>query len=159
MNNLTTGRMLLSHNFDISDNRVSPLSREQFTEIFIAGFRDLETVKCRLVNNPHWIVEILFPINELTPPQIGEKCAHILKKQRIEHLSAEQSLPDILILGGIKTTPATNPSPDALQTGEWGVDVVETASAAQFLPKIGWEAAIAEKPADTVFKVELTNGA
>lgn len=52
----------------------------------------------------------------------------------------------------------TNPSPDALQTGEWGLDVVETASAAQFLQKIGWEAVIAEKPADTVFKVELSSG-
>lgn len=158
MNNLTQGRMLLSHNFDISDNRVYPLSREQFAEVFIEGFRDLETVKCRLVNNPHWIVEILFPINEFTPPQVGEQCAQILQKQRLEHLSAEESMPDILILGGIKTTPATNPSPDALQTGEWGVDVVETASAEQFLQTMGWESAIAQKPADSVFKVELNGG-
>ena len=156
MNNLPQGRMLLSHNFDVSDNRVPPLDREQFAAVFIEGFKDDKTVNCRLVNNPHWIVEILFPI-DVSPPSVGSRCAHVLQAKR-QQQSADQPIPDILVLGGIKTTPATNPSPDALQPGEWGVDVVETASAEQFLQAMGWLAAIAQKPADTVFKIELHSG-
>lgn len=159
MNNLPQVRMLLSHNFDLSDNLVPPLDREQFAAIFIEGFSADKKVRCRLVNNPHWIVEILFPTDEFTPPQMGKNCAEILQKKRLEQRLADQPIPDILVLGGIKTTPATNTSPDALQTGEWGVDVVETASARQFLQAMGWEAAIAQKPADSVFKVELSSGA
>ena len=63
------------------------------------------------------------------------------------------AIPTILVLGGIKTTPAASPSPDGLQPGNWGVDVVETLSGDTFLRSIGWDAAIAQKPADSVFKV------
>ena len=58
-------------------------------------------------------------------------------------------------MGGIKTTPATSTSPDSLQPGEWGVDVVETAVGEEFLAAMGWEKAIASKSVDSIFKVEL----
>ena len=51
-------------------------------------------------------------------------------------------------------TPPTSSAPDALQPGEWGVDVVETADGNTFLQAIAWEATIASKSADSVFKVE-----
>ncbi|NJN87293.1 MAG: DUF2656 domain-containing protein [Leptolyngbyaceae cyanobacterium SL_7_1] len=144
--------MLLSHNFDIPDRSVPQLSRADFATLFIHGFTPHPTLLCRLIDHPHWIVEVLFPPQDYSPSQIGELCAAILATHR-RSLSAQ--LPNILVLGGIKSTPPTSDSPTALQPGQWGVDVVETLSAVQFLAGIGWESAISDKPSNTVFKVEL----
>ncbi|MBW4630742.1 MAG: DUF2656 domain-containing protein [Iphinoe sp. HA4291-MV1] len=147
--------MLLSHNFNVSDNSVPELNREQFATVFMKGFSTYENIKCRLVDNPHWIVEILFTSDQLSPQQVGKHCAQILAQKRRSQQPAEQPIPDILVLGGMKTTPPTSTSPESLQPGEWGVDVVETASVEEFLRAIAWEATIAQRPADGVFKVEL----
>lgn len=145
--------MLLSHNFDLIDAGVPALSRVEFTEIFIEGFSGNPAVKCREVDNPHWIVEILCLIELFTPQEVGEKCAEILNSSRIK-ASIDAIDYSILILGGIKTTPAISSSPDALQPNQWGVDVVETKSSEQFLRSINWDATIASKPTDSIFKVE-----
>ena len=147
--------MLLSHNFDVSPEIMPALSREEFAQVFRLGLSADQQIQSRLVNHPHWIVEILFPTSEFSPQQVGEKCAQALaQKRRALHLSKDV-MPEILILGGIKTTPPTSDSPDALQPGNWGVDVVETSSSEAFLQAIAWDATIAQKPADSVFKVEL----
>ncbi len=155
MNNPQSLRMLLSHNFDIADERVPALSREAFTQVFIEGFKSTSEIKCRQVDNPHWILEVVAPTNLLTPQQVGEKCAQILAASRRESISPIDF--DFLILGGIKTTPATSDSPDALQANQWGVDVVETRSGAKFLRSINWADTISTKPADSIFCVELTS--
>jgi len=149
--------MLLSHNFDVSPEMIPPLSREEFTEVFRIGLSDRPSCQTRLVNHPHWIVEILFEHHQFSPKQIGEFCAEALANKRIGQGIAPQSLPNILVLGGIKTTPPTSNSPDALQTGDWGVDVVETVSADSFLQGISWEATIASKPIAEIFKVAYRN--
>ncbi|MBD2355196.1 DUF2656 domain-containing protein [Tolypothrix sp. FACHB-123] len=147
--------MLLSHNFNVSSETIPALSREEFAEVFKSGLSAYENLKCRLVNHPHWTVEILFPTNEFSPQQVGKLCAQALaEKRQSQQLSAE-TIPEILVLGGIKTTPPTSDSPDALQPGNWGVDVVETNSGEAFLQAIAWDATIAQKPADSVFKVAL----
>jgi len=155
LNNSVKGRMLLSHNFDISSDIAPPLSREEFAEIFRLGLSDRPSCQTRLVSHPHWNVEILFDRNQLSPKQIGEFCAKALADQRIRQGLDHKSLPEILVLGGIKTTPPTSDSPDALQTGDWGVDVVETSVGDTFLQGISWDATIAAKPIDEIFKVEL----
>lgn len=149
--------MLLSHNFDVSPERVPALSREAFTEVFRTGLSAHPTLKCRMVAHPHWTVEVLFPTAEFAPAQVGELCAEALARQRRQQVSSAlpKILPEILVLGGIKTTPPTSGSPDALQPGDWGVDVVETESGDAFLQGINWNATIAQKSADMVFKVEL----
>ncbi len=152
MNDSQNLRMLLSHNFDINDETVPVLSREAFTQVFIDGFSTIPEVNCRLVNNPHWILEVVTPANFLTPKELGEKCAHILAASR-----GSVNF-DILILGGIKTTPATSNSPDALQANQWGVDVVETKSGEQFLRSINWAGTIATKTSDSIFSIELISG-
>ena len=142
--------MLLSHNFDVSPDIVPALSREEFVEVFRSGVP--ESLQCRQVDNPHWIVEILFLSSEFSPQQVGALCAKALaEKRQLE--TAE--LPKILVLGGIKTTPATSDSSDSLQPGDWGVDVVETLSGEAFLKAIAWEATLAQKPADSIFKIEF----
>jgi Protein of unknown function (DUF2656) len=144
--------MLLSHNFDLKDGNTPALSRAAFTQVFVDGFNSHPEVKCRQVDNPHWIVEVVCVSGFLTPQQVGEKCAQILATSRAKSLGAINF--DILLLGGIKTTPATSNSPDALQLNQWGVDVVETKSGEQFLRSISWDTTLAGKPADTIFKAE-----
>lgn len=148
----TQGRMLLSHNYDISDSVIPPLSRDAFAQVFINGLG--AAVQCRLVNNPHWIVEVLFDTDSYSPAQMGELCAQALVSLRRSQVK-DVKLPDILILGGIKTTPAMNSSPDSLQPGEWGVDVVETSNGDRFLDGISWDATVATKSPDSVFKVKI----
>jgi hypothetical protein len=155
LSNSAKGRMLLSHNFDISTNIAPALSREEFAEVFRLGLGDRPSCQTRLVSHPHWTVEILFDRNQFSPKQIGEFCAQALADQRIRQGLDRQSLPEILVLGGVKTTPTTSDSPDALQTGDWGVDVVETSVGATFLQGISWESTISSKPVDEIFKVEL----
>ncbi|MFM7885993.1 MAG: DUF2656 domain-containing protein [Pseudanabaena sp.] len=157
MNNLSLSRMLISHNFDISPEIIPALSREEFAEVFRIGLGDRPSCQTRLVNHPHWTVEIVFDRNLFSPSQIGEFCAQALADKRISQGIQPQSLPEILVLGGVKTTPPTSDSPDALQTGDWGVDVVETLSGSVFLQGIAWETTIASKPVEEIFKVEHTS--
>ncbi len=148
-------RMLLSHNFDINPIAVSSLSREEFAEVFRLGLSDRPSCQIRLIDHPHWIAEILFDSNQFSPQQIGEFCAIALHHKRISQGITLENLPEILVLGGIKTTPPTSNAPDTLQTGDWGVDVVETLSGDNFLKGISWEATIASKPSDQIFQVIL----
>jgi hypothetical protein len=147
------GRMLLSHNFDVSADIVPALSREEFAEVFRLGLSDYPACKSRLINHPHWIVEVIF--TEFSPQQVGELCAQALFKARQTQTLENPAIPEILILGGIKTTPPTSSDPDALQPNQWGVDVVETGSGETFLQAIAWDATVAQKPTDAIFKVEL----
>ena len=62
----------------------------------------------------------------------------------------------VLILAGLKTTPPLGNSPEGLQTGEWGVDAVETLSPEGFLSSIGWEEKTAGKTVENVFKIQVT---
>ena len=146
--------MMLIIPFNISNDIFPELSLEEFTQVFIDGLSQYDGVKCRQVNHPHWMVEILFPKNSFSPPQIGEICADALVSKRMSHKNKDDSFPDILLLAGVKTTPPLSNSPDTLQTGEWGVDVVETASAERFLNELGWEEKTAGKTIDDVFRVE-----
>jgi Protein of unknown function (DUF2656) len=154
VSNELQGRMLLSHNFDVSPDIVPALSREEFADVFRSGLQTQTHLQCRLVNHPHWVVEILFTIAQFSPQQVGELCAQALATQRQMHKPSQAPMPEILVLGGIKTTPPTSNAPDALQTGDWGVDVVETLSSEAFLQSIAWDTTIAQKSADTIFKVE-----
>ncbi|MDJ0511111.1 MAG: DUF2656 domain-containing protein [Crocosphaera sp.] len=154
MSEFETVRMLLSHNFDISNDIFPELSLQDFTQVFVEGLSQYDRVKCRHLNHPHWMVEILFPKNSFSPAQMGEMCADDLLSKRMSQRNKNDSFPDILILAGLKNTPPLSDSPDTLQTGEWGVDVVETASAEKFLTELGWEEKTAEKTIDQVFKVE-----
>lgn len=153
-----TGRMLLSHNFDISQDVFSKLSREEFTLVFTEGLSQYPQIKCRQLNHPHWMVEVLFSTDAFSPPQVGEFCAQALLDKRMSQGKTDDSFPDILILAGLKKTPPLSSDADALQPGEWGVDVVETQSAESFLVAMEWEEKTAGKSIEDVFKVERRKG-
>ena len=155
MSDKATGRILLSHNFNLSNNELPALSREEFAQVFIDGLREQTNVTCTLIENPHWVVEIIFPSQEFSAPEIGKICGDILVNQRKSQKADSKLTTDTLILGGKKTTPATSTSPTSLQPGEWGVDVVETAQADVFLTAINWETLTASKSSDDIFRIEL----
>jgi Protein of unknown function (DUF2656) len=146
-------RMLLSHNFNVSPDLIPPMSREEFSSVFQLGLSEHENLQCRLVHHPHWIVEILFSTDAFSPSQIGELCAKALADHRRSQQINTTSFPEILVLGGIKTTPPTSDAPEALQPGNWGVDVVETPSGEVFLQSIEWEATTAQRSSESFFKV------
>ncbi|MEM9508150.1 MAG: DUF2656 domain-containing protein [Cyanobacteria bacterium P01_E01_bin.35] len=155
MSDKSTGRMLLSHNYNLSNNQLPALTREEFAQIFIEGLQEKPSIKCSLINNPHWVVEILFPKADFDAQTIGQMCGAILTSNRQSQLADSSLSTDTLILGGKKTTPVTSASPTSLQTGEWGVDVVETPQATAFLAAINWDAMTANKPSDGIFKIEF----
>ncbi|TAG74477.1 MAG: DUF2656 domain-containing protein, partial [Oscillatoriales cyanobacterium] len=101
---------------------------------------------------------VLFSTNDFAPPQVGEFCAESLVNKRMSQGKVDDSFPDVLILAGLKKTPPLSSDVEALQTGEWGVDVVETASAESFLMAMGWEEKTSGKSIEDVFKVERRKG-
>lgn len=148
-----TIRMLLSHNCTLSDGTVANLSREDFANVFIEGLKSHGDIQCQLIENPHWIVEILFDAQQKSPTDVAELCAQSLGSRRLAEPDKAIGRYTVMLLGGIKTTPAIGTSPTSLQTGEWGVDVVETLEPEQFLASLNWETVIASKPPEQIFKV------
>ena len=153
----TIGRMLLSHNFDLYDKIFDELTREEFAQVFIDALNSKTDIDVSFIENPHWHVEILFSTTAFTPQKIGELCAQALKQKRLQQQPATAKMPNILILAGKKTTPPISSAPTSLKPGEWGVDVVETASVSTFLTAIRWEERIYTRPVENIFKIELLN--
>lgn len=147
--------MLLSHNFNLNNNELPTLNREEFAQVFIDGLKEKDNISCSYIKNPHWVVEILFPTNEFQAEEIGQICGDILISKRKDDCADSKLTTDTLILGGKKTTPQSSASPTSLQLGEWGVDVVETAQRDVFLDSINWDSLTADKPSDGIFKIEL----
>ena len=156
MTDTLTARMLLSHNHDVDDDVLPSLTRSEFADVFASRLSQRPELACQAIEHAHWVCEIRFDDAQLSPEQVGELCAQALVDARQPQLGAGQTMPAVLILGGKKSTPVANPVPKALQIGEWGVDVVETRSASDFLGAMNWDAAIAARPEGTVFKVEVS---
>ena len=156
MSDKSTERMLLSHNFSLYNNELPAFNREEFARVFIEGLQEKEEIECGQIQNPHWIVEIIFPA-ELEAREIGRMCGEILIDKRKSQKADSKLTTDTLILGGKKSTPASNisPSSTSLKFGEWGVDIVETIEASVFLRDLGWEKMVDSKPSDDIFKIEF----
>ncbi len=150
---LTTTRMLLSHNCTLPEGQVSTLSRDDFANVFIEELKSHTDIQCSLIENPHWMVEILFDAQQKFPTEVAALCAQSLGARRLAEPARKIDSYTVMLLGGIKTTPAMGSSPTSLQPGEWGVDVVETASPEQFLAGLNWETVTASKPSEQIFKV------
>jgi hypothetical protein len=158
MTELSTGRMLLSHNYALTDTDVPALSRSEFAQMMVDGLNAYPDLLCTAVDSAHWIVAVSFKPTTHSPQQVGEACAQALVQHRLTQSSIPFSPFHVLALGGCKTTPALAPAPNALQPGEWGVDIVETPSTEQFLQELGWEAVIATKSPESIFQVDLICG-
>lgn len=143
--------MLLSHNFTLIESEVHPLNREQFADVFIKGLSEKPDVDCALIENPHWVVEVNYSADAHSPTEVGQLCVDALATYRMD--SGDKKSFTIMALGGIKNTPTTAPAP-SLQTGEWGVDIVETAEPDVFLEEINWETLSHAKSAEDVFKLD-----
>ena len=144
--------MLLSHNFALLEGEVHPLNREEFADVFIKGLEGTAGIDCALIDNPHWVVAVNYDSEKYTPAEAGKQCAETLATYRKEHNKKDFT---VMALGGVKNTPATSPAP-ALQTGEWGVDVVETANPQEFLDEINWDKLSGAKPAEDIFRIDCS---
>lgn len=144
------GRMLLSHNFALSEDEMHSLNQEEFAKVFTVGLGSQAGISCEFVRNPHWVVDVRYETSQYTPKDVGQLCADTLAKYR----TAQQVKGFVVMaLGGLKTTPPTG-SPPALQTGEWGVDIVETRSPETFLEEIKWDKLTGAKSAENVFRID-----
>ncbi|MGB7251398.1 MAG: DUF2656 family protein [Phormidesmis sp.] len=144
------GRMLLSHNFALTEDEVHPLNRKEFAAVFSQGLSSQAGITCALIDNPHWVVETRYETSQYTPQAVGQLCADVLAKYRVEHRKKGFY---IMALGGLKTTPPTG-GPTSLQTGEWGVDIVETRAPEEFLEEINWDHLAGTKPPESVFRID-----
>lgn len=152
------GRMLLAHNFDLHNNELPTLSKEEFAKVFVDGLREEPNITCSQIENPHWVVEIIFPTTEFEAETIGKMCGDVLinnRKNSYDDNTSSQLTINTLMLGGKKTTPASGTSTTSLQPGEWGVDVVETSQGDAFLESINWHNLTAGKSGDRIFKIEF----
>ncbi len=144
--------MLLSHNFTLIESEVHPLNRIEFGEVFTQGLSEIAGLTCTAISHPHWVVEVSYDAQKYTPTEVGQHCADTLVAYRKSHTQKDFT---VMALGGVKDTPATSPSP-ALQTGEWGVDMVETSDPQEFLEEINWDKLAGAKPAEDIFKIDCT---
>lgn len=151
-------RMLLSHDFNLFQAELPELEREQFAQVFSEGLLTQAGLSANLISNPHWIVEIIYDETKISASEVGQLCCDTLVRKRQEQKSPGAKIPAILLLGGKKTTPGISNSPTSLKTGEWGVDVVETANAADFLASIRWREMTANKPQENIFQIEYLEG-
>ena len=151
MTDSTKSRMLLSHNFTLIESEVHPLNREQFADVFIKGLDEKSDIECALIENPHWVVEVNYSVDTYSPTDAGQLCVDALASYRTN--SSDTKRFTIMALGGVKNTPATVPPP-SLQTGEWGVDIVETTEPEVFLEEINWETLSQAKPPEDVFRID-----
>ncbi|MBE9063735.1 DUF2656 family protein [cf. Phormidesmis sp. LEGE 11477] len=143
--------MLLSHNFTLIESEVHPLDREQFADVFVKDLEQKPDVDCALVDHPHWVVEVNYSADAYSPTEVGQLCIEALATYRTN--SSDVKSFTIMALGGVKNTPSTTPAP-SLQTGEWGVDLVETTEPEVFLEEINWEALSHAKPDKDVFRID-----
>lgn len=148
-----TTRMLLSHNCTLPEGQVSSLGRDAFAQVFIDGLKAHADLQCSPVENPHWMVEVLFDSQQQSPTDVAALCAQSLGARRLSEPDRTIDSYTVMLLGGVKTTPAMGASPTSLQPGEWGVDVVETVAPDQFLAGLNWDTVTASKPSEQIFKV------
>ncbi len=149
---MTLTRYLLSHNHDISDEVAPALSREVFVAMFqeaIASKSQYSEIQVSRVEHPHWQCELK---TTLPPEQMGTFLAEAVKTYRERTLENPLNY-KVLILGGLKTTPATSASPAALQLNEWGVDIAETMDDEAFLSKINWAGLTGHRPTEEIIQV------
>jgi Protein of unknown function (DUF2656) len=144
-------RFLLSHNHNIPTTLAPALSVDEFVAIFRTHLAPHLPMGYGVnpIDHPHWRGEV---IAEADPEVVGTALAAGLCAARSQILGHPITY-QILALGGLKTTPATSDAPTALQSGEWGVDVVETLDAEAFLATLGWEKLVAGRSSEELFKI------
>jgi Protein of unknown function (DUF2656) len=141
-------RFLLSHNHNIPESVAPALTPAAFSTVFqthLAGH--LGDAIVSPIDHPHWRCAVE---TTAAPEAVGQALGSALKQARSTNGPIAYQ---ILALGGLKTTPATAPDPNALQPGEWGVDVVETLDAVAFFADLGWDKLTAGRSADELFQV------
>ena len=106
----------------------------------------MQGVNVSALQHPHWKVLI---DSDLDPESLAQTLLQAWR--RFRESNGVQTDFTILALGGRKDGVAMSNS--LLQTGSWGVDVVETDRPSEFLGSINWEGLKSGRPADAIFEI------
>ena len=106
----------------------------------------MQGVNVSALQHPHWKVRV---DSDLDPESLAQTLLQAWR--RFRESNGVQTDFTILALGGRKDGVATSNS--LLQTGSWGVDVVETDRPSEFLGSINWEGLKSGRPADAIFEI------
>ncbi len=137
---------IVSHNLQVTSKAVPPLSASDLADAFIKN-SDVFTVS-QALSHAHWLVRLE---SSLSASDMAEDVVKSWKRYR---QSEDQDSDHYwLALGGRKDTPAMPGSP--LQTGSWGVDVVECHDPEKFIQEINWPALKSARPAEAVFEIRV----
>ncbi len=135
---------VISHNLQVEGPDVPSFTASELA----AGLQDHSTTikRVEILDHPHWLVRVE---SDEQAKALAEELIRTWRAYRLARGHSDRHV--LLALGGRKDTPTSPGSP--LCSGQWGVDVVETTDAADFLTSIGWEALKQGRPTDGVFEL------
>ena len=137
-------QFVLSHNPQVASQSLPVMSASELAN----GLSDqgMQGVNVSALQHPHWKVRV---DSDLDPESLAQTLLQAWR--RFRESNGVQTDFTILALGGRKDGVATSNS--LLQTGSWGVDVVETDRPSEFLGSINWEGLKTGRPADAIFEI------
>ena len=137
-------QFVLSHNPQVASQSLPVMSASELAN----GLSDqgMQGVNVSALQHPHWKVRV---DSDLDPESLAQTLLQAWR--RFRESNGVQTDFTILALGGRKDGVAMSNS--LLQTGSWGVDVVETDRPSEFLGSINWEGLKSGRPADAIFEI------
>ena len=137
-------QFVLSHNPQVASRSLPVMSASELAN----GLSDqgMQGVNVSALQHPHWKVRV---DSDLDPESLAQTLLQAWR--RFRESNGVQTDFTILALGGRKDGVAMSNS--LLQTGSWGVDVVETDRPSEFLGNINWEGLKSGRPADAIFEI------
>lgn len=134
---------VLSHNLQVSSEGLPSLSAQELASGLKAHSQRITFAEA--LDHPHWLVKLEA---EGTVHEIADDL--VASWRAFRAVCGHDSAHHLLALGGRKDAEGAPGSP--LQSGSWGVDVVETLDGDAFLKAINWEGLKAGRPEDGVFE-------
>ena len=134
-------QFVLSHNPQVASQSLPVMSASELAN----GLSD-QGMNVSALQHPHWKVRV---DSDLDPESLAQTLLRAWR--RFRESNGVQTDFTILALGGRKDGVAMSNS--LLQTGSWGVDVVETDRPSEFLGSINWEGLKSGRPADAIFEI------
>ncbi len=151
----TKQSLLLTHKFDCNDPIFPPLSREEFTQVFIDGFSKYPLISCSLVNHSYWISKISFPFPKFSAEDIAKISAQALAQKRLAESPIGHIIPDIIILGEKSNQVGLHHDDFTQKNSHWTLTIIETKSGKTLLKNLYTKSLGYSSSKDNLFTVAL----
>jgi hypothetical protein len=134
---------IISHNLQIVATNIPAFKPDELVDGLLKQNESFQSITALI--HPHWLLRLESTL------EVQELAEALLAAWRGVRLSnGHEFNHTVMALGGRKDDKAIPNSP--LQTGCWGVDLVETLDGPAFLRSINWDALKSGRPADAVFE-------